>query len=211
MNDEEVWKTYPEFDFIQGSSLGRVRTVDRVVVRKDRQKQFVKGRVLKQRRNKNGYMYVYFGINGKTVGIRVHRIIATCFLENPDNLYEVNHLDCNPMNNHFENLKWCSRKENIAYRDKLGHLNVKDNAPKSPVIAINLNTLESLYFPSQNEAARELGAGQGNIYRVLKGRFKQINGYWFVRADSSAVENTKQKFGNEVARKVEALLKENQK
>ena len=27
----EVWKTYPEFDFIEVSNLSRVRTLDRVV------------------------------------------------------------------------------------------------------------------------------------------------------------------------------------
>jgi hypothetical protein len=34
-------------------------------------------------------------------------------------------------------------------------------------------------FPSQQKAAKELGIRQGNIYSVLKGRYKQCNGYYW--------------------------------
>ena len=33
--EEEIWKTYPKISFIEASNLGRVRTKDRVVMRKD--------------------------------------------------------------------------------------------------------------------------------------------------------------------------------
>jgi len=43
------------------------------------------------------------------------------------------------------------------------------------------------------EASRLLGISQGNIYSVIKGRYKQANGYWFVDADDKAVDIAKNK------------------
>lgn len=208
MNNDEIWKTYPEFDFIQGSNLGRVKTLDHWVTYKNGSKRLIKGHILPQQCMKNGYMYVGFGINGKKVTISVHRVIAMCFLDNHNNLPQVNHIDCDPTNNRVENLEWCTPQYNSAYRDKLGHTNCKDNAPKSPVIAINLKTLGVLYFKSQHEAARQLGASDGHINDVIKGkRYKSHHGYWFTNADSHAVDNTREKFGNSVASKVEKIIK----
>ena len=208
MNDDEVWKTYPEIEWLQGSGFGDVRTLDHWVKHWRGGKRLIKGHILKQYRNKKGYMYVAFGVDGKLVHLYVHRIIAACFLENPDNLSEINHLDCNPANNCAKNLEWCSHKKNIAYRDRLGHVNYKDNAPKSPVITINLNTLETLRFQSQHEAARQLGITHSNINGVIKGRYKQTRGFWFTNADNHALEKVRTKFGDSVARKVEKLLNE---
>ena len=63
-NGSEIWKTYPEFDFIQGSNLGRVRTVDRVVT--NRKGMYVKkGRILKPQLDRYGYLFVCSSVNGK--------------------------------------------------------------------------------------------------------------------------------------------------
>lgn len=49
----------------------------------------------------------------------LHRLVATVWLDNPDNLRTVNHKDCNKGNNCVENLEWCSLEDNIkkAYED----------------------------------------------------------------------------------------------
>lgn len=58
-------------------------------------------------------------INGKNE--RVHRIIATIFVPNPNNYDTVNHKDGNKLNNKVENLEWCTRSQNVlhAYRMRL--------------------------------------------------------------------------------------------
>lgn len=209
--ENEIWKTYPEFDFIQGSNLGRVRTKDRVVTRKNGRKQFIKGRVLKQYRGHGGYMRVDFRVNGKQVHLSVHRVIASCFIPNPIDLPEVNHIDCDRTNNHLNNLEWCTHEYNMQYREKYG-VSAKKSAEalNHPVIAVNLETQEILRFESRSEAARELGADNSTITKVVKGRrYKSTHGYYFTNADSNAVEATRAKFGDEVADKVEELqLKE---
>jgi len=201
MNDKkEIWRTYPEFNFIQGSNLGQVRTIDRWVMC-GKHEQFVKGRVLKQQLDKDGYLRVGFMVNGKKVRRGVHRIVAQTFIPNPNNLPEVNHKDNDPASNCVSNLEWCTGKYNIEYREKYG------KALNRPVIAINLTTLEVSRFRSQHEAGRELGVNQGHITEVIRGKRKKTGGYWFTNADNTAVEATRAKFGNDIANKVEELLK----
>lgn len=202
--EKAVWKTYPGIDFLQANQFGEVRTIDHYTEGKDRKRRFIKGHVLKQYADRHGYMQVYPYVNGKHVKLQTHRIVATCFLPNPDNLPEVNHKDNNRKNNSVSNLEWCTPQYNTAYREKYG----KSAAEVSgrPVFAVDLKTLEVLHFESQHEAARQLGVSVGNICDVLKGRRKQTHGFWFCYTDSNAVEKTRVKFGDEVAHEVKALM-----
>ena len=204
--EEVVWKTYPGIYFLQANQFGEIRTVDHYAVCKDGRKYFVKGHILKQWLNHNGYLFVNFRVNGKKVNLQVHRVIATCFLPNPENLPEVNHKDNNPKNNFVSNLEFCSHEYNMAYKEKYG----KSAAEVSgcPVFAVSLKTFDVLRFESQHEASRLLGVSQGSINRVLKDRRKQTGGYWFCYEDSGATEKTRAKFGDEVASEVEELINE---
>ena len=202
MNDIEVWKPYPEIEWLQGSRFGEVRTLDHYVKDKRLGKRLIKGHILPQRRREDGYMDVSCSMNGKTVHLRVNRVIAMCFLPNPDNLPQVNHKNAVRTDNRVENLEWCTHQENIDYRNKLGH-QANCGRGSVPVIAINLATLEALRFKSQMEAARQLGAYQTTIKNVIKGRLNKTHNYWFTNADKNAVEVTRVKFGDSVARKVE--------
>jgi hypothetical protein len=45
----------------------------------------------------------------------IHRLVAMYYVENPEDLNVVNHLDNNPLNNHYTNLEWCTHKQNIRH------------------------------------------------------------------------------------------------
>lgn len=45
----------------------------------------------------------------------VHRLVAITFIDNPNNLPEVDHLDKNKTNNFVTNLCWCTRKDNLNH------------------------------------------------------------------------------------------------
>lgn len=184
----EIWKTYPKFNFIEGSNLGRARTLDRVVSTK-RGPRVVKGRILAQHSNGTGYLQVGPRINGRKINIYVHRLVAECFLPNPENLPEINHKDNNPLNNNTSNLEWCSRKFNMRYREKYG-TPAKESVPKLPVYAVELKTQKVLWFESQREAERSLGVAQQSISAVLKGKLKTAGGFWFVE-DNGKVDKGK--------------------
>lgn len=207
MNDGETWKTYPEFSFIQGSSLGRIRTLDRYVPHWQGGKRLVKGHVLKQWYSRDGYLYVAFKLNGKTVNRKVHRIIASCFLTKPDGFEQVNHKNCIRDDNRLMNLEWCTASYNQRYREKHGVSQTEAQGHR--LIAINIKTQEVSQFRSQREAGRVLNVKDQNINGVIKGRHNQSGGYWFVNDDDKAVETVKVKFGNKVAYEVEKLVNEN--
>ena len=184
-NSVESCERHPDIGIIEVSTFGRVRTLDRVVPR-GKYTQFVKGLILKQYDNGNGYLHVVLSMNGKTVTKKVHRLVAETFISNPDNLTEVNHKDCNRANNNVENLEWCTRSYNRQYREKYGVSQTE--ALGNPVFAINLETLEVSHFRSQSEASRELGVFKQNVNNVIKGIIKQTGGYLFVSDDGHSVD-----------------------
>ena len=59
-----------------------------------------------------GYMRVK--LNGRTY--KLHRILAKHFIENPDDLPQVDHIDRNKTNNSIENLRWVTASENTRNR-----------------------------------------------------------------------------------------------
>lgn len=207
-NKNEIWKVYPWFPFIEASNLGRIRTKDRFVPNGKNSKRLVKGRVLKQRLYPCGYMYVQFSLNGKHFCLRVHRIVATCFIPNPLGLPEVNHKDNDPTNNAVSNLEWCTRQYNEDYKKNFGtsQAQVQGRVLGHSVIAVNLETFEVFWFKSQHEAGRQLEVWQESISAVVKGKQDKTHGWWFCNADENAVEKARSKFGDEIAEKVEDLI-----
>lgn len=61
----------------------------------------------------NGYMDFKFGQGGNHR--RIHRMVAEAFIPNPGNKPEVNHKDRDITNNHYTNLEWVTRKENMEH------------------------------------------------------------------------------------------------
>lgn len=70
-----------------------------------------RSKFLKPQKDSYGYHHVH--LLGKTT--KVHRIVAMAYLPNPDNLPQVNHKDEVKINNHVDNLEWCSNQYNVAY------------------------------------------------------------------------------------------------
>jgi len=187
----EIWKSHPEYAGIEVSNLGRVRTLDMVVVSNGRGTYPVKGRVLKQSKDSYGYPGLSIKVDGKWTTKKVHRLVAQTFISNTNGFPMVNHKDGNRANNHIDNLEWCTVSYNNQYREKFGISNTESQG--HPVFAINLTTLEVSRFRSQGEASRMLGVNRTHINSVINGKRKQTGGYWFINADDKAVDLTKQK------------------
>lgn len=70
--------------------------------------------------NGRGYKQVFICVKNKHYMRYVHRLVAECYIPNPNNLPEVNHKDGNKANNAVDNLEWCTRKENLNHAIRTG-------------------------------------------------------------------------------------------
>lgn len=119
----EIWKDIIGYETLyQVSNIGRVRSLDRVIIKSNGVAQFFKGKIIKPIENTDGYFQVKLCKNGSSHTIRVHQIVAQHFLDKPmcknNNVYEVNHKDFNRKNNNVNNLEWVTHTENINYSAK---------------------------------------------------------------------------------------------
>lgn len=75
------------------------------------------GKVLRELKPWISSGYKDIKLNGKHN--LIHRLVALAFVNNPNSETDVNHKDGNKMNNHYSNLEWCSRSENLkhSYRE----------------------------------------------------------------------------------------------
>ena len=77
-------------------------------------------RKLKPRANTRGYLYVNLCKKGKYKSKSLHRLVAEAFLNNENELPQVNHIDGNKLNNNITNLEWCSASSNIKHAFETG-------------------------------------------------------------------------------------------
>lgn len=73
----------------------------------------------------NGLGYYQVKLRHKETKVRksyfLHRLVAMCYIENPNNLSDVNHIDGDKSNNTIPNLEWMDRRSNMkhAFDNKL--------------------------------------------------------------------------------------------
>lgn len=72
-------------------------------------------RLMKKSINKYGYYQISLVKNGKKFNKTVHQLVAIEFIENPKNYKQVNHKDCDKLNNCVDNLEWCNGEMNISH------------------------------------------------------------------------------------------------
>lgn len=94
-----------------------------------------------------------------------HRLVAQHFIDNPQNLPEVNHKDCNTLNNSVENLEWVSKKENELHSRKYG---CKEYKPIRTV----WNNGESKTYNCCQEVATDCGVTKGAVKFWVHGKNK---------------------------------------
>ncbi len=98
------------------STMGRVKSIGRLMVKRNGSKPVFKSDyILNGTINFYGYHKVYLKNKYNTKVHSVHRLVAQAFLENGNNLSQVNHIDSNRLNNFIDNLEWCSPRENASH------------------------------------------------------------------------------------------------
>lgn len=175
MVDAKEWKQITNYANYDVSSFGQIRNNKT-------------GRILKPYRN-GGYMFVVLSQNNNQKYIRIHRLVALMFVNNPENKPQVNHIDKNRSNNHFENLEWCTSSENNIHKcltlcqTTNQNLNIWriDLLTNEKIQLYNSITnaakwcLEHKFTPSEHTA-------KTNISNVIRGIYKKSCGFkWEVK------------------------------
>lgn len=172
---EEIWRDIKGFEgFYQVSNLGRVRSVDRYFVNKRGQRRFYPSKILKQGLSKNGYPQVNLKKKNTYKCRKVHRLVATAFINNPMHLTQVNHIDENKMNNNVNNLEWCTASYNNNYGTRLD----RAMASKSKGVSMIDDKGRTLAtFFNSVVASQITGIGDRLIRGVAEGKRHSAGGY----------------------------------
>lgn len=157
------------------SSFGVIQSLPREeVVKSSRTGGHVRcrsGRIMKTRVGLNGREFVALRKGSNVRMSQVHRLVAEAFIPNPEDKPEVNHKDGNPLNNHVDNLEWCTRRENIQHAIENG-LTLRgqkvgtSKLVESDVIVISLRLLSG---ETQTSIAKDFNVSNHAIHKIACG------------------------------------------
>lgn len=123
---EELWQPIDGYQGLyEVSNLGRVRSLDRVLKRKNRSTLepdvtlHLKGKTLKSGLATHGYLTVSLWKKNKGQTHCVHVLVTNAFIGDSTDA-DVNHKDGNKLNNAVNNLEICTRSENMKHAYRLG-------------------------------------------------------------------------------------------
>ena len=102
---QEEWRSINGYLNFQVSSLGRVRNIKTA-------------RIFKSYIDNAGYIQVALYEDKKQTSLKVHRLVAQEFLDNPGNKATVDHIDHDKTNNCINNLRWATISENNMNKRK---------------------------------------------------------------------------------------------
>lgn len=188
---EEVWKEIPGFEgYYEASTLGNIRSVDRILNCVWGKVYPAKGKQKSISRYKSGYLYVNLYKDHKTYKFQVHRLVAFTFIPNPDNKPCIDHIDGDRTNNKVDNLRWCTHKENAnnpitvkrlaeSYHSESRNSKISESSRRraKPVIQLSLSGEPIKEWRSADIASNELHICRPTIYMCIHGKNNHAGGY----------------------------------
>ena len=155
----EIWKKIMGFEKqYEISSIGNLRSIDRLVDHYKGGKRLYKGSIKNTRLNDKGYYRCNLKKDGKRYDFTVHRLVAIAFLDKPENKEIINHINGIKSDNRIENLEWCTASENVIH------------AVKERLIKTKLTDIEVLEILNSDLSNRKLakiyGVNSTIIWRI---------------------------------------------
>lgn len=175
VGQDEYWRPAPGFEgAYEVSDWGRIKTVRRVVMRRNGRRHTIPERVLRQGYTVTGYPMVGLTVAKRLRSKSVHRLVALAFLGPPTGGGDVNHIDGDKTNNHASNLEWVTKSENMKHAFRLGLRN-KNNVPRGeshPNVCMSAGdvvAIRSAYADGERVTAiaRRYGVGHNCVGKIV--------------------------------------------
>ena len=116
----KYWKKIKNYEDYEVSNDGEVKSTGITTKYADGRVITKPSKILKPYKTKNGYLNVYIYKNKKPKCFGIHRLVAQVFIDNPNNLEQVNHINGDKQDNRVENLEWCTSSYNQYHAIKHG-------------------------------------------------------------------------------------------
>jgi hypothetical protein len=185
-----IWKKIQnedlKYDYLI-SSTGIVKRLETPVTinckRKGCYKTIRKEKIMKNTTISDGYVVVTLQTKKRSKAFYLHRLLATHFLENPDNKLQVNHLDGDKHDYNLFNLEWSTPSENEqhAYDTglKKGCKGTNNGMSKlSEAQVVDIKTSLSMNI-SPTQIAKSMNINRNIVYKIKSGlRWKHIKKNW---------------------------------
>ena len=154
----EEWKPIEGYEGRYSiSNLGRVKRNACVIVDKNGFDRKLGEKILKGTKCSNGYRAVPLSDKGVVSHPLIHRLVASAFISNDENLPVVNHKDHNRANNVATNLEWCTRSENTQY----AHMNDRKAAKQKL-------TVDQVRYIKDNAISGKNRHHRGNVRQLAE-------------------------------------------
>lgn len=180
----EEWKPVKGFEGLyEISNKGRLKRVSRDVLDQRGIIQHFPEQLIKGTLSVYGYMQTTLRKNRRKINVRIHKLVAEAFIENPNNKPIVDHIDGNKVNNNADNLRWVTNSENIRNENTYPRFReIVVNLRKSECIEVyqlddNYNIIRN--FNNAEEAAKFVGCTPSSIRQACKPNHKhyKVKGY----------------------------------
>ena len=129
-------------------------------------------RKITQRPNEDGYACFTAGKKNCRVSIRTHSIVGKLFVDNPDNLSELDHLDNNRMNPNANNLEWVTHQENVKRVKEKGSYNGRYIGEKNPKAKLNADIVKNIRKDfvnglTQNKISKKYNVPWSTVHNIV--------------------------------------------
>lgn len=183
----ELWKDIPSSEGrYQVSSYGRIKRQEYSRINSNQVTswdQVYETKILKPTEDSHGYLQACYFVEGQRVTALVHRLVAEAFLAPPSQelideclkaghkVVLVNHKDGNPLNNHVDNLEWCTPSYNNEYSPQDYSNRSGDNCKHAVLKESDVDKILGLRGKMSQQAIADMfGVKQITISNIFTGR-----------------------------------------